>query len=57
VEGIDLTVYYFTQHTLKGVDRQFGKEIEWDIPLLEGYKYQFLKNIRLNRQFQALFGD
>jgi glycosyltransferase involved in cell wall biosynthesis len=44
VEGIDLTVYYFTQHTLKGVDRQFGKEIEWDIPLLEGYKYQFLKN-------------
>ena len=26
-------------------DPDFGKVIEWDIPLLEGYSYQFLKNV------------
>jgi len=26
-------------------DPDFGKEIEWDIPLLEGYEYIFVKNI------------
>jgi glycosyltransferase involved in cell wall biosynthesis len=26
-------------------DPGFGKEIEWDIPLLEGYEYSFTKNI------------
>ncbi|RZL39495.1 MAG: glycosyltransferase family 1 protein, partial [Pedobacter sp.] len=25
-------------------DKGFGKKIEWDIPLLDGYPYEFLEN-------------
>ena len=28
-------------------DPGFGKTINWDIPLLEGYEYSFVKNISL----------
>jgi len=43
--NIDLTVYYCSDETVKRFkDKEFGKFIEWDIPLLEGYKYKFLKN-------------
>ena len=41
---IDLKVFYLTKHTLGGLDKQFGKKIEWDTPLLEGYNYEFIKN-------------
>ena len=30
------------------VDKGFGKKISWDIPLLEGYEYQFLQNVSKN---------
>lgn len=26
-------------------DKQFGKMVQWDIPILEGYQYHFLKNL------------
>lgn len=43
---IDLTVFYFSDFGLKSYhDKGFGKEIKWDIPLLDGYKYIFLKNL------------
>jgi len=29
----------------KKFDPGFGKEVKWDIPLLEGYEYSFIKNI------------
>lgn len=29
-------------------DKDFGKKIEWDIPLLEGYDYEFLDNTSSN---------
>jgi len=39
------TVYYFSDFSIKGYqDKEFGKEIKWDIPLLEGYKSKILKN-------------
>ena len=43
---IDLTVYFNWNF---GVDKPsydsgFGKEIKWDIPVLEGYNFNFLKN-------------
>jgi glycosyltransferase involved in cell wall biosynthesis len=43
---IDLMVFYTWGETALGpkFDPDFGKEIEWDIPLLDGYKYRFLKN-------------
>jgi glycosyltransferase involved in cell wall biosynthesis len=43
--GIDLTVYYCSKEGLERMeDKGFGKDIAWDIPLLEGYKCKFLNN-------------
>jgi len=46
---IDLTVYYCSR---QGVDEyrdiEFGTNVKWDIPLLEGYRYRFLSNWRHN---------
>ena len=47
-QEIDLLVYFCWKFGAeKTYDVQFGKDIEWDIPLLEGYKYQFFKNFSL----------
>jgi glycosyltransferase involved in cell wall biosynthesis len=44
---IDLTVYYCSRQGLeRGLDRGFGREIAWDISLVDGYKCQFLPNLR-----------
>ncbi len=44
--NIDLTVLFCSDFGLKEYkDKGFGEEIKWDIPLLDGYKYKFLKNI------------
>ncbi len=41
----DLEVWYCSKHGLEGeLDQQFGQEVKWDIPLLEGYSYKFFKN-------------
>lgn len=43
--GTDLRIYFCLDIGVKKYkDPEFGKEIKWDIPLLEGYKYKFLKN-------------
>ena len=43
--GIALTVWYCSDESIQGkLDKGFGKEVKWDIPLLEGYGYAFLKN-------------
>ncbi|MBI5305974.1 glycosyltransferase family 4 protein [Candidatus Wolfebacteria bacterium] len=48
-QEIDLSVYFCWKFgSEKTYDFQFGKIIEWDIPLLAGYKYKFLKNFSLN---------
>ena len=40
-------VFYTWEQSGKGAkyDPDFGQAIEWDIPLLEGYEYEFIKNI------------
>jgi glycosyltransferase involved in cell wall biosynthesis len=43
--GIELKVFYTWSQRQKDLyDKDFGKSIEWDIPLLEGYDYQFIEN-------------
>ncbi len=44
---IDIKVFYTWGETVlqKKYDPGFGKIVEWDIPLLNGYAYEFLKNI------------
>lgn len=42
---VDLTVWYCSDESIRGeMDKGFGKNVKWDIPLLEGYNYVFLKN-------------
>lgn len=57
-EKIPLDVVYFSDASIKGqVDKGFGKEIKWDIPLLEGYSYSFLKNYGRNKSLSNRFWD
>jgi glycosyltransferase involved in cell wall biosynthesis len=45
-EEIQLKVFYtWSQRQFEFYDANFGKEIKWDIPLLEGYDYEFVENI------------
>ncbi len=45
-EGFDFEVFYAHRQTAKGqAEAGFGVEFEWDVPLLEGYPYRFLKNV------------
>ena len=42
---IKLKVYYCSDESVRGeIDKQFGVKVKWDIPLLDGYSYEFLKN-------------
>lgn len=43
--AIDLMVYFCSdQGVTEKVDREFMTSFKWDLPLLEGYRYKFLKN-------------
>ncbi len=44
---IDLRVFYtWSQAATNGIfDPGFGKQVDWDIPLLDGYAFQFVQNI------------
>ncbi|MCB9307755.1 MAG: glycosyltransferase family 4 protein [Lewinellaceae bacterium] len=44
-ESLDVTVLYCSRQSAEAkLDRQFGVNVAWDIPLLEGYNHVFLKN-------------
>ncbi len=46
---IKIKVFYtWEQSQEKVYDKKFGREIKWDIPLLKGYEYTFVKNIAKN---------
>ena len=56
--GIDLTVFFFWDFGVKETyDPQFGQKVKWDIPVLEGYKSEFLKNISHNKTSANFFGE
>jgi glycosyltransferase involved in cell wall biosynthesis len=43
---VNLQVFYtWGESSMKKFDPGFGKVIEWDIPLLDGYNYKFVENI------------
>ena len=45
--GIELTVFFGSDFSVKGYrDEGFGVEVKWDVPLLEGYRYEFLPVLR-----------
>ena len=46
---IRIKVFYTWEQSKETVfDKKFGKEIKWDIPLLGGYDYTFVKNLSKN---------
>lgn len=46
---IDLTVFFGSDFSVRGYqDEGFGVDVKWDVPLLEGYRYEFLPRIRDN---------
>jgi len=55
VSGLDVTVFYFSEHGIRGtVDPGFGVPVAWDIPLLDGYKSVFIsRNADLNRPYSV----
>ena len=45
-KNMQIMVFYtWEQSKEKIYDKKFDREIQWDIPLLEGYDYTFVKNI------------
>jgi hypothetical protein len=49
--NLDVKVFYTWGETVleNKYDPGFGKVIEWDIPLLKGYTYEFLENTALDK--------
>jgi glycosyltransferase involved in cell wall biosynthesis len=47
LEQLELRVFYtWSQAATESVfDPGFGQQVKWDIPLLEGYSYQFVSNV------------
>jgi len=44
---IDLTVFFASDFSVRGYrDEGFGVDVQWDVPLLEGYRHVFLPRIR-----------
>ncbi len=48
-QKIKIKVFYTWEQSKEKVwDEKFGREIDWDIPLLDGYDYTFVKNVAKN---------
>jgi len=44
-QGVKTKAWYCSGETSKGsYDKEFGIDVKWDIPLLNGYEYTFFKN-------------
>lgn len=56
---VDLTVYYCSlQGAQAYTDEDFGSTVRWDVPLLDGYRWKLLPNVRRPRAvggFWSLF--
>lgn len=48
--------YTWSQSKTTVKDRTFGRDITWDIPLLEGYDYEFIENIAKKPGSHHFFG-
>lgn len=46
--SLDVKVFYADRHgTTESFDPLYGKSFAWDVPLLDGYDYEFLSNFRI----------
>ncbi len=45
INGVDIRVFYgWRGATSESLDHGFGQNITWDIPLLDGYEFEFVEN-------------
>jgi len=54
--GLDVKVFYEWPGTAAAIDSEFGRSVEWDIPLLEGYAYTILPNTARHPGTYSFFG-
>jgi glycosyltransferase involved in cell wall biosynthesis len=53
---IEFKVFYLDSGTSKErLDKGFGKKVQWDTPMLEGYDFEFLPQVRSNNSGQYGF--
>jgi len=58
VDGVDVTVLFLTRHgAVASVDHEFGLEMQFDVPLLEGYRHRFLLNVSPRPDPRGFFGS
>jgi len=54
---IELTVLYCSKNGVAAqLDEGFGVKVAWDIPLLQGYAYRFLKNYAVKPSVNSFWG-
>jgi glycosyltransferase involved in cell wall biosynthesis len=52
---IDLTVFFGSDFSVRGYrDEGFGVGVKWDVPLLDGYKHEFLPRLRDGTEVRVL---
>src|SRR5439155_23067105 len=45
-DHLDLTVFFYSDFSLRQhLDPGYGVEFKWDVPLVQGYKHQFLRRL------------
>jgi glycosyltransferase involved in cell wall biosynthesis len=54
--GLPLHVFFLSDRGVRGFDPGFGRDISWDVPLLEGYEYEFVPNLRRESRSEDFFG-
>lgn len=56
-QNVQIKVFYTWSQSAETVkDKTFGREIKWDIPLLEGYDYEFIQNVSKKPGSYHFFG-
>lgn len=51
-------VYYYSDCSIRGeIDKGFGERVKWDVPLLEGYHSEILKNSSWRKSMDCRFFD
>ncbi|MHB1843362.1 MAG: glycosyltransferase family 4 protein [Deltaproteobacteria bacterium] len=55
---VDLTVFFCTDHGVtERLDPGFGQTFKWDLPLLEGYRHEFVPNRSPRPGVTGFFGE
>jgi len=55
-EGVESRVFYSWHGTSDKPDPEFGHVITWDLPLLEGYDHEFVRNVSPDRGSHRFLG-